>query len=162
MVDKNDVAKYQQLIAKAADAALTEEELVEFNRLGIGQGLSGLDATLQARYLQVSPEGVRMTVEVTQAHTQPWGLANGGLFAALGESAGSTAGFVAAGGKRPVVGANNNTDFYRPAHPGDVITSEARPIHLGRTSQVWEIRHEANGKLLSRTNLRLAVLAEFE
>ncbi|WP_295624497.1 PaaI family thioesterase [uncultured Corynebacterium sp.] len=152
---------YARLLDAAGERVLTDEEVAELNALTEGDiEASGLDAHLGTSYVAVGPRLMSMRLEIGPQHLQPWGLANGGVYSTLGESCGSIAGFIAAGADRPVVGVNNNTDFYRSAKAGDAIISTASPVHLGRTSQVWEIRHtrEADGKLLSRTNLRLAVL----
>lgn len=152
---------YLRLLDIAGERVLTDDEVAELNSLTEGDvEASGLDAHLGTSYVAVGPRLLSMRLEIGPQHLQPWGLANGGVYATMGESCGSIAGFIAAGGKTPVVGVNNSTDFFRSAVDGDVLISTAAPVHLGRTSQVWEISHtrESDGKLLSRTNLRLAVL----
>ncbi len=64
------------------------------------------------------------------------------------------------GARPPVAGVNDKTGFFRSARAGDVIQSVATPLHLGRSAHVWEIVHtrKADGKLLARTNLRVAML----
>ena len=121
--------------------------------------LPSLDRTLGVKYRALTKDALAIECEVTWEHTQPMGLANGGLFASLGETAGSLAGFIAVEDNMQVMGTNNSTDFLRPAFPGDVIVSTARAVHLGRTSQLWRIEHtnEKTGKLLALTNLRTAV-----
>lgn len=152
---------YGRLLQAAGERVLTDDEITELNELmGDDIEAAGLDAHLGTSYVAVGPRLLSMRMEIGPQHLQPWGVANGGVYAAIGESCGSIAGFIAAGADRPVVGVNNSTDFYRSAVAGDALISTASPVHLGRTSQVWEIRHtrEADGTLLSRTNLRLAVL----
>ena len=152
---------YAKLLAIAAERVLTDEEVEELNAVGRGDiHAAGLDAHQGMEYVTVGPRLLSMRMPIDERHLQPWGVANGGTYASIGESCGSIAGFIAVGGDRPVVGVNNSTDFYRSARKGDVLVSTASPVHLGRTSQVWEIRHtrESDGQLLSRTNLRLAVL----
>ena len=152
---------YGRLLKAAGERVLTDEEIAELNELTEGDvEAAGLDAYLGTSYVAVGPRLMSMRLEIGPEHLQPWGVANGGVYSTVGESCGSIAGFIAAGADRPVVGVNNSTDFYRSAVAGDVLISTATPVHLGRTSQVWEIRHtrESDGKLLSRTNLRLAVL----
>ncbi len=152
---------YGKLMKIAGERVLTDEEIAELNTVIEGDvEAAGLDAHLGTTYVAVGPRMMSMRLEFGPEHLQPWGVGHGGVYAAVGESCGSVAGFIAAGADRPVVGVNNSTDFYRSAKTGDVMVSTATPVHLGRTSQVWEIRHvrESDGKLLSRTNLRLAVL----
>jgi 1,4-dihydroxy-2-naphthoyl-CoA hydrolase len=48
----------------------------------------------------------------------------------------------------------------RAAREGEV-TGTARPLHVGRTTQVWEIRIEnAEGKLCCVSRITLAVVPE--
>ena len=54
-----------------------------------------------------------------------------------------------------VVGVNNNTDFYRGVTEGR-LTSTARPIHRGRSQQVWAVETtDAEGRLVARGQVRL-------
>lgn len=160
-MSREQFSVYARLLNAAGERVLTDEEIAELNALTEGDiEASGLDAHLGTSYVAVGPRLMSMRLEIGPEHLQPWGVANGGVYSTVGESCGSIAAFIAAGADRPVVGVNNSTDFYRSAVAGDVLISTATPVHLGRTSQVWEIRHtrESDGKLLSRTNLRLAVL----
>ena len=141
--------KFDHLIQKAADAPLTTDELEEFNALN-----TGFDAALSIRYTHISASGTRAQIHVTDTHLQPMGLVHGGVFTAIAESVGSVAGCCAAGG--PVVGVNNNTDFIRSVGAG-VIEAEATPIHLGRSTQVWEVHLNHRGNIVARTTLRTLV-----
>lgn len=151
---------YMELVASAAARELTEAEVKELNDVTATANISGYDTLLGDYFTRVGPLGVTLELPITSQHLQPWGLANGGVYASLGETAGSVAGFIAAGAKAPVVGINNNTDFYRSAKAGDTVISTAEPVHIGRTTQVWQIVHTraGDGKTLARTNLRLQVL----
>lgn len=146
------------LLGSAAAGGLTEDENAEL--IGIfGGEIAGLDNTLGVKYVSFSPEIV-LELTITRDHVQPWGITNGGVYASLGESAGSFAGFIAAGGKANVMGVNNLTNFLRPSMPGDVIRSTACAVHTGRTSQLWRIEHVnvASGKLCATTELRTVVV----
>ncbi|MBV7295502.1 PaaI family thioesterase [Corynebacterium sp. TAE3-ERU12] len=154
----------------AAQRELTDDELTQINTMlsqstahidGDLSQVFGMEALTNVRYRAVGPKGVTLSVQVDYRHLQPAGQVNGGMLAFLGETAGSIAGYIALGpdSVSRVVGANNNTDFIRPCFPGDTITSQATAIHLGRTSQLWDVRHtNQHGKLLACTTLRLAVL----
>ena len=60
------------------------------------------------------------------------------------------------GDQGKVVGVNNNTDFYRAVSEGS-LTSTARPVHRGRSQQVWVVETVAddNGKVVARGQVRL-------
>lgn len=159
---KEGLRIYLGMVKKATQEPLSAAELETFNTALADMGVGGLDNLLGTYFAYISPDRVQLELEVGPSHLQPFGLANGGVYCSLGETAGSIAGFIAAGAKAPVVGVNNNTDFYRSAKAGDVIVSTATPTHLGRTMQVWQIEHvrKSDEKTLARTNLRLAVLNE--
>ncbi|MGP6173262.1 PaaI family thioesterase [Corynebacterium sp. A21] len=143
--------KLLELTALAATRALNEEELTTLNA-----GLTGMERAIGLRYTRLDPAGVSAELEVAEQHLQPVGLVNGGVFAALGESVGSTAGLVAAGGK-PVVGVNNNTDFISSVREG-LIEVVAEPIQLGGRTQIWQVTMTHQGKLVARTTLRTMLL----
>ncbi|WP_315146102.1 PaaI family thioesterase [Corynebacterium variabile] len=151
------LARMKELLEKVATGDITGDESTELAGIFEG-GVLGLDATLGVKYVSFAPELV-VELTVTRDHVQPWGVTNGGVYASLGESAGSFAGFIAAAGKGNVMGVTNSTNFLRPSVPGDVIRSTAHPVHTGRTSQLWRIDHvnAATGKLLATTELRTVV-----
>nr|WP_240394106.1 PaaI family thioesterase [Corynebacterium lactis] len=154
--------EYLMLIRKAVDAPLSAEEIGALNSAIVGYQLGGYDVLLGTRFVEVGPRKIVAELAIDATHLQPWGLANGGVYCSLGETAASVAGYIAAGAGPAVVGVNNNTDFYRSARAGDTVVSVATPVHLGRTMQVWQVEHsrKSDGKALARTNLRVAVLSE--
>lgn len=122
----------------------------------INENLSGLDATLGLRYTGVGPDAVRSELHVTAAHLQPAGLVNGGVYASMAESAGSLGGMVLAP-THTVVGINNSTDFLKSVRAG-VIVCEARPIHAGRRTQLWQILMTHRDDVVARSTLRTMVM----
>lgn len=103
-------------------------------------------------------DNVVITWTVGEEHLQPFGIVHGGAYCAAHETAASWAAYSAVGdsGKIPV-GANNSTDFLRQARAGEVITTTASPIQVGRTQQLWRVEsvNEA-GKLVAQGQVRLA------
>jgi 1,4-dihydroxy-2-naphthoyl-CoA hydrolase len=71
---------------------------------------------------------------------QPFGLLHGGASVVLAETLGSMGGWLCLpdDGSR-TVGLEINANHLRAVRAG-VVTGTARPVHLGRTTQVWEIR----------------------
>lgn len=139
-----------RLIAAANDHDLTDAELGELNEKN-----QGWDRAVGIEYTALGPKGATATVTVRDDHHQPVGLVNGGVYASIGESLGSLAGSAAAGSM--VVGMNNSCDFFRSVREG-VIEAVARPVHLGRTTQLWQIDMTHEGRLVARDNLRTAVV----
>ncbi|SER51126.1 PaaI family thioesterase [Corynebacterium cystitidis] len=140
---------YETLI-NAGQRALNDEELAAINA-----HRPLFDTFIGLQFNRISPKFVTGEVEVTPNILQPAGLVNGGVLAAIAESVGSTAGVVAAGA--PVVGISNSTDFLKSIKQGriDVV---ARPIHLGRTTQLWRIEMSNEEKLCAVSQLRTMVM----
>lgn len=119
-----------------------------------------LNETLGIRYTDLGDDYLRGTMPVDARTKQPYGLLHGGASVALAETLGSLAGYLAipADGGR-VVGIEINANHVRAATSGDV-TGTARPLHVGRSTQVWEIRIEdAQARLVCISRLTLAVVA---
>lgn len=102
---------------------------------------------------------LRATMPVDARTHQPYGLLHGGASVALAETLGSSAGALLAGGNA-VVGLEINANHLRAVREG-TVTGTTRPIHIGRSTQVWEIRIEdeaARPVCISR--ITLAVLPQ--
>ena len=94
------------------------------------------------RVTEVGDDWVRGTMPVDARTCQPFGLLHGGASVALAESLGSLgANLVLEVDKEMAVGLDINANHVR-AVTGGLVTGTARPIHLGRSTQVWEIRIE--------------------
>ncbi|MCY7312885.1 MAG: hotdog fold thioesterase, partial [Pseudoxanthomonas sp.] len=78
---------------------------------------------------------------------------------ALAESLGSLAGgFCVDPAREAVVGLEINANHVRGVREG-IVTGTARALHVGRSTQVWEIRIENEvGKLVCISRLTLAVV----
>ncbi len=90
---------------------------------------------------------------------QPFGLLHGGASVALAETLGSLAGWlVLPPGGGHCVGIEINANHLRAVRDGEV-TGTARPLHLGRNTQVWDIRiSDALDRLSCVARLTLAVV----
>ncbi len=92
---------------------------------------------------------------------QPMGLLHGGASVALAETAGSLAGWLALPdpARQACVGLEINANHLRPVRSGYVV-ARATAVHIGRRTQVWEIRitEEATEALVCISRLTLAVI----
>lgn len=91
---------------------------------------------------------------------QPYGILHGGASVALAETLGSVAAnLVVDPHKFYCVGQEINANHLRPVAEG-VVTGTARAVHIGRSSQVWEIRiSDPQGKLNCISRITMAVVA---
>ncbi len=103
---------------------------------------------------------LQATMPVDARTKQPYGLLHGGASVVLAETLGSSAGNLCVDPAEQVcVGLEINANHLRAARSG-VVTGTARALHVGRTTQVWEIRIEDEaGKPVCISRLTLAVVA---
>lgn len=103
---------------------------------------------------------LQATMPVDARTKQPYGLLHGGASVVLAETLGSSAGNLCVDPSQQVcVGLEINANHLRAARSG-VVTGTARALHVGRTTQVWEIRIEDEaGKPVCISRLTLAVVA---
>ena len=115
---------------------------------------------LGIEFTEVGDDYLVARVPVNRQTCQPYGLLHGGVSVVLAETLGSCgAAFSVPLGTR-VVGLEVNANHLRGVQEG-WVTATARPVHLGRTTQVWqiELRDEA-GRLTCTSRITMAVLAE--
>jgi 1,4-dihydroxy-2-naphthoyl-CoA hydrolase len=114
---------------------------------------------LGIRIVEVGDDYLRGTMPVDTRTKQPFGLLHGGASVALAETLGSLAGTMCLdASKEMAVGLDINANHVRAVTDG-VVTGTARPLHVGRNTQVWEIRIEdARGKLVCISRLTLAIV----
>ena len=120
-----------------------------------------LNEALGIRFSEVGDDFLSGTMPVDARTKQPFGLLHGGANVALAETLGSLAGFlVLAPGEGRTVGIEINANHVRAVRDG-IVTGTARPLHLGRSTQVWEIRIvDPDGKLACVSRITLAVVAD--
>ena len=118
-----------------------------------------LSESLGIEFTEAGADFLRGRMPVDQRTKQPYGLLHGGASVALAETLGSAAGNLCLDGDRSVaVGLEISANHLRPATQGWVIGT-ARPIHLGRSTQVWDIRIEDEaGHMTCISRLTLAVV----
>ena len=97
------------------------------------------------------------TMPVDHRTIQPMGLLHGGASVVLAETLGSIAGNLCCSDGCYCVGLEINANHIRSVTGGEV-TGVARAIHLGQSTQVWEIRLEDDkGRLTCISRITMAV-----
>ncbi|HKT41654.1 MAG TPA: hotdog fold thioesterase [Rhodanobacteraceae bacterium] len=113
---------------------------------------------LDIRITEIGDDWLRGTMPVDDRTRQPYGILHGGASVALAETLGSTAAMLCCEDGRATVGLEINANHVRAVREG-IVTGIARPIHLGRSTQVWEIRIESEaGELTCIARLTIAVV----
>lgn len=91
-------------------------------------------------FTEVGEDFLKATMPVNEKTKQPQGLLHGGASVVLAESLGSVASVLCIDETKNVcVGLEVNANHIRAVREGFVY-GIARPIHLGRSTQVWEIK----------------------
>jgi 1,4-dihydroxy-2-naphthoyl-CoA hydrolase len=117
---------------------------------------SPLMEKLEMDWLEVGPERVVARIPVA-GNTQPYGLLHGGATAALCETIGSVGTAIVAGMDKLVVGVALTVNHIRAAREGHV-TATGIPLHVGRTSAVWDMRvTDDEDRLIAVSRLTLAI-----
>ena len=109
-------------------------------------------------FTELGPDFVRGTMPVDTRTHQPYGLLHGGASVLLAETLGSSAGNLCVEADALCVGIEINANHVRGVREG-LVTGTARPLHVGRQTQVWEIRIEdERARLVCISRLTLAVI----
>ena len=118
----------------------------------------GFNGEVGLEFLEITPDRVVASLEITPSHQQLYGIVHGGIYCTLIEAAASTGGacWAVTQGFAGAVGVSNTTDFLRSVRTGRLLV-EAEPIHRGRRQQLWQatITRESDGKLAARGQVRL-------
>ena len=111
------------------------------------------------RILEVGPDFIRAEMPVDHRHAQPFGILHGGASVVLAETLGSIASTLTLPEDRRAVGLEVNANHVTGVPVGQSVTAVCRPLHVGRTTQVWQIEiHRADGRLACVARLTTAVI----
>lgn len=111
------------------------------------------------RIIEVGEDFIRAEMPVDERHVQPFGILHGGASVVLAETLGSMASSMTLPEGRRAVGLEVNANHVAAVTKGDVVTAVCRPLHLGRTTQVWQTEiHRGDGKLACVSRLTTAVV----
>lgn len=110
-------------------------------------------------FTEIHPDYLRATMPVDERTFQPLKMLNGGASLALAETVGSMAANLVIDRSRFVAfGMEINANHLKSATSGSV-TGTASPFHIGRTSQVWEIKiTDDENNLICISRLTMAVV----
>ena len=135
-----------------------------FRRAATLAGLNALSAgtamePLGIVFSELGPDYLRATMPVDARTRQPYGLLHGGASVLLAETLGSMAANMCVDDPATgqAVGIEINANHLRAVTEG-VVTGTARALHVGRGTQVWEIRIEdEHGRAVCVSRLTLAM-----
>ena len=131
-------------------------QLAEFTAIHVGTAVERLGI----EFTGVGDDWLSARMPVDTRTVQPFGILHGGASVLLAETLGSCAGNLCVDPEQLYcVGLDINANHVRAVREG-WVTGVARPLHLGRTTQIWEIRiSDAADRLVCIARLTLSVLA---
>lgn len=115
--------------------------------------------TIDIKFIAAGDDTLTATMPVDKRTHQPYGLLHGGASVALAESLGSVASnLVLADEKKLAVGIEVNANHVRSVTEG-TVTGVVKPLHLGRSLHVWEIKiSDSQNRLLCISRLTVSVV----
>jgi 1,4-dihydroxy-2-naphthoyl-CoA hydrolase len=114
---------------------------------------------LGIQFTAIGDDFLEASMPVDPRTRQPMGLLHGGASVALAETLASVAAYLTVDmRKQSVVGLEINANHVRAVREGAVVGT-ARPLHLGKATQVWEVRIvDEQSRLVCVSRVTMAVL----
>lgn len=124
------------------------------------RGKNTMSEFLGIQFTHVAEESLTATMPASERTKQPIGIVHGGANVVLAETVASTAANAVVDlSKFYCVGLEINANHIRPVKEG-LITAITRPIHLGRTTQIWAIDlFDEEGKQTCVSRMTAAVVS---
>ena len=112
------------------------------------------------RITEVGEDYLRATMPVDERTCQNRGVIHGGASVVLAETLGSIASSLCCPEGFHIVGLDINANHVRAGKP-PFVTGTARPLHIGSSTMVWDIRiTDVDDKLVCVARLTCAVLRD--
>lgn len=110
-------------------------------------------------FLEIGENYLTARMPVDHRTNQPYGLLHGGASCVLAETLGSIASAMVIDQSTSIcVGLEINANHVRSAKSG-FVTGLATPLHLGKSTHVWDIKiHDEEKKLVCVSRLTVAVI----
>ena len=116
-------------------------------------------AHLGIEFLEIGDDFIRARAPVDTRTRQPMGILHGGVSVLLAETLGSCGAACAAPPGHRAVGLDINANHLRSVSTGWVV-GIARPVHIGRTTHVWQIElRDEQARLTCVSRITMAILA---
>ncbi|PLK45039.1 MULTISPECIES: PaaI family thioesterase [Emticicia] len=97
---------------------------------------------LGIEFVELGEDYVIARMPVDHRTTQPFGILHGGASVALAETLGSIASVLTLDDPttQRAVGLEINANHVRPVSAGNWVYAKATPLHIGRTTHLWDIK----------------------
>ncbi|HAI77258.1 MAG TPA: thioesterase [Microscillaceae bacterium] len=124
-----------------------------------GQAKANMPTFLGIEFTEIGDNYVCAKMPVDERTRQPFGILHGGASVVLAETLGSTGAWLASDPTQVrCVGLEINANHISSVKEG-FVWGKATAVHVGRATQVWEIRiTDDNGKLVCISRITMAVV----
>ena len=114
---------------------------------------------LAVEWTEIGDDFLEASMPVNEKTRQPYGILHGGASCVLAETVGSVASALVIDlDKFYCVGLEINANHIRGVKEG-IVTGTATPLHLGKTTHVWDIKiHDSYQKLICVSRLTVAII----
>lgn len=114
---------------------------------------------LEMKFVEIGEDYLKMSMPVNEKTIQPYGFVHGGASCTLAETVGSIASaLVIDVEKYYCVGLEINANHLKSVTSG-IVTSVCTPLHLGKTTHVWDIKiYDDKERLYCVSRLTVAIL----
>ena len=109
--------------------------------------------------IELGDDFVIGTLTVDERHLRPGNIMNGGVSLVLIETMGSISSCLFLDlNKQNSFGIQVNANHISIARPGDVLTAKSQKIHIGKTTQIWDVNiTNQKNKLVSSGRITMLV-----
>ncbi|MEO6812396.1 MAG: hotdog fold thioesterase [Ginsengibacter sp.] len=123
-------------------------------------GKNTMPEFLGLRWVEIGDDYLKLSMPVNDTTRQPYGFLHGGASCVLAETVGSIGSALVIDMERYYcVGLEINANHLRSVSNG-IVTATARPLHLGKSTHVWDIKiHDDKEKLFCVSRLTVAILS---
>lgn len=118
-----------------------------------------LPETFGIELIAVDKDSVTGTLVVDHRHLRPGNIMNGGVSLVLIETMGSVSSCLYLDVERQnAFGIQVSANHLGMARPGDILVAKSKAVHVGKTTQVWDVNiNNQNGKLISTGRITMLV-----
>ena len=102
---------------------------------------------LGLEFLELTESGARARLVVERKHLHPGGFVHGGVWAGFADTVAAWSTLPNLPEGHDFSTAEMKLNLFGVAREGDELIAEAQPLHVGRRTQVWEVRVSADGRL---------------
>ncbi len=121
-----------------------------------------LGESMKIEFIAAGDDYLQARMPVFANTVQPMRILHGGASVALAETVGSVASLLclSADSNQYAVGLDINANHLRSVVEGSAVIATCRPLHIGRTTHVWqiEIQDEQSKKLACVSRLTMAIV----